>query len=125
MLAVKAITKTEVKKILNKEFELPEDYPLKGILKDVATTILKCAGNPCTGPKGIKDLLSAHCIESEEELQEDQWMLEIVNLIKDGWTVYFGGFSDEGGEDPVELMLCNSEVKIEKENLILRSEEGY
>jgi hypothetical protein len=125
MLAVKAITKAEVKKILNKEFELPEDYPLKGLLKDVATTIFNCAGSSYTGPKGIKDLLKSHYIESEEELQDDQWMLELVDLLKKGWTVYFGGFSDERGENPVELMLCNSEVNIEKENLILRSEEGY
>ena len=56
----------------------------------------------------------------EETLADNK---EVVQLIKDGWTVYEGSSSNEGyGVSP---WVCDEDFDFETEDLILRKEGGY
>jgi hypothetical protein len=122
VLMVKGATKTEVKKELDKAFELPKNYPLKSVLENLSETILACVGETYVGEKGKKALIKDNYVDSEEDLDDDT--RDLIKHLDEGWTVYIGGFSDEGTE-PDELMLCNAEIDYKSDNIILISPEGY
>lgn len=49
---------------------------------------------------------------------------KIKKLFNDGWEVFVGYFSDDGGEY-VEAMLCNVDLNYESNDLIIIHEGGY
>lgn len=53
----------------------------------------------------------------------EDYGVKLLELIQDGWDVYKGYASNEG--DAIEAYLCDVELNIKTDNLILEKEGGY
>ena len=53
-----------------------------------------------------------------------QYYKDIKSLMLNGFTVYMGSLTDEGGE-AMEALLCNTDLNYDSEHLVIRHEGGY
>lgn len=108
------------KEELNREmmyglFKITDDHPLRGMLQDVADTILRSAGKT-TREKVEEDYFNYY----EEKKQKYQRFLD------GDFHWYQGRFQDEGfGSEMVESYLCATSMNIETKDFVMIHEGGY
>ena len=49
--------------------------------------------------------------------------VRFIERLKEGWTVYCGGFADD--HNKLETFLCNSDIDYEDEEILIWQEGGY
>ena len=116
-------TAKQLEKKLQQVFNipLPENYPIKiGGLNKVSERFIYNLNE--TSFKSVKAYKKEFYIEDENDI--DKWHKKALTKIKDGWTIYTGGFADDGGED-IDPILCNSDIEYEDEEIVIFQEGGY
>lgn len=100
---------------------LPEENALSGIVADLLEELV------------MEIVSSANAtFETEEDVRglymgdydEDDWVPTELALIRRGFTVYRGYWSDEGSGS-METMLCDRSLNFDSENFVIEHEGGY
>ena len=52
-----------------------------------------------------------------------EWIKELETYKEKGWSVFRGGFCDDGSE--TERLLCDSALEIDKEDIYFKNDSGY
>lgn len=103
-------------------FMIPETSPVYDLNYSIADFIASAAR-----PTSIPDLLSDYGYKTVEEALEDGCggdLETVVQYAAEGFDVYRFHASDDNG-DGVETMLCNTELDIHTEGLVLVGGRGY
>lgn len=108
------------KKELTKEtlfelLKLDEEHPLKDIMNLIADCIINCI--EC---ENFEDYVKEWYSDYNEEISK-----EYLELSKKFPYFYEGSFSTEGYDNPMEAALCNMDLNIETDDLVIKHEGGY
>ena len=119
-------TKKKLHKKLEEVFKTPSNYPIQDLGDEVVSTIMGCLRGDGYG-EDTDSGDSFSTIEEYQEFCEEQYIdtpdPEIVELIKQGFTVYVGEFcSDEGG---IENILCETQLRYKDDELVIIHDGGY
>ena len=110
---------TDVMEDLEPLFKLPDSFPLKDLDDALCRTIMRCIDSR---EKLVTISDFTKWIE-EEEFESDKTKEKVLELINKQFTVYFGSFSTEN--DPIESLLCDSDLNFESDNLYIQHEGRY
>jgi hypothetical protein len=113
---------------LHKAFKEMEEKEMKkgGLFSDFIKTaldVLEHNADELTEER-VKDDFGVDSVD-EYITEGYQYSKDIKRLIKEGFTIYIGELSDEGGDGPEEAMLCNTDLNYESKNLVILHEGGY
>jgi Zn/Cd-binding protein ZinT len=114
--------KGNLRKGLEEAFTIPTGYPVKLDTKEIVKTFMSNIDHE----KGmtVKDIEQYFGEDYNEDPTESPEVTKYKNLKKEGYSISFGSFSDEGNSG-IETFLCDSEIKWDKENLKIEKESGY
>jgi hypothetical protein len=112
ILAVKGNIKVELAKLF-------KDFPLKNFVTSLQYICTNKNNGKIKNFSDLKIYAEKQCMD-----EDDEQYLQIVDYLKDGYTVYNGIFSDDSG-DALESYLCNEDINIDTPNLKLISAGGY
>ena len=111
--------KTELKKKIEEVFDkLPENYPIK--FPKMSPTIMNGIDKEVKSKKQYAQYLG---YDNFSEAEDEMWE-EYVEYLNKGWTLYFGGFSDDGGEE-FDAFLCNSDINYKDDEMYFHQDGGY
>ena len=106
---------------------VPESAPGHEMFLEIAETMVSCAKRSyCNGgkPHTVESLLKDYGYDTVEEAAESgEGAWEIIQLVEAGFTVYSGLAGNEDGG--AEAMLCDMEIDIATDDLVVRGGGGY
>lgn len=110
IVAAKGIDEEDVLIFLQEIFAVPEEFSIKNLGKDIAELWIR--NMKLTSIKKYVDWFDPD--------ENDKFL----NLYKDGWKVYTGSFSNEV-DDPLEYLLCDTDLYYTSDNLIIEHAGGF
>jgi hypothetical protein len=117
--------KTEPEEAVRKAFSVSDDHPLKGLVDQFCKTVLRTAD--IMTKEQYADDYTGEVPKTDEEWEEfwkhDAPEPKAKELYDRDWTVFHGYFSDE--DYGLECGLCNMDLNIDKDNLVMIHEGGY
>lgn len=97
-----------------KTFEIGENSPLYNMASELAGYLAENVGQIT-----MDTIKNDYTWKGEIE----DYGIKLLELIQDGWDVYKGYASNEGGS--IEAYLCDVDLNIKTDNLIIEKEGGY
>jgi hypothetical protein len=115
---------TDPEEAIREAFLLPKGHPMEGLVNQICRAVLR-NGDIMTKEE-YADNYWGEIPKTEEEWDKfwkDSQYPQAKELYDKGWSVFHGYFSDEDGG--LESGLCNTDINIESDNLVMIHEGGY
>jgi len=114
-----------VKGDLSKELEKLEKKEKKsgGLFSSLISSAIAVIEQNCHEFDENEALLEYGC-EDPKEFYKEYEGKKIKSLLDEGYKVYTGSWSDDGGE-PIEAVLCNTDFNYKSKTLVILHDGGY
>ena len=111
----------KLEKVFGLNYDLSgKPYPIKAFDLNIGKHIYKTLDDGIsTKEEYLKEIYS-----TEEKARQSEDYSKNLDFIENGFTIYMGGFSDEGYGD-LDQFLCKSEISYEDSELYIYQEGGY
>ena len=114
-------TREQLKTRLIEVFKVPEDYPIKEIAKEMSETIISCLEQDYKkGISTLKDYLTFMEDEYGGEPTE-----KALQYLQEEFSIYPGNFSNEGYDNALEPLLCDTDIYYKSDDLIIEHRGGF
>lgn len=117
IVAVKGNLKTELAKLEKKEKKS------NGLFSSLISEAVAVIETTCED-FNEQDVLDCYGHDTIEEFYSTPEGKRIKKLQDDGFKVYTGSWSDDGGE-PIEAVLCNTDFNYKSKTLVIIHDGGY
>lgn len=121
LMVLAGSTEEEIRAIIEKQVGEMKDFFIPGLRQQLIDTIMECKGykNDCI--RNLKFETEWNTDHSEHSTKEQE---RLQAMVDDKFDHYEGGFSDNG-DGPIQLWLCNTPFKIEKDDFFMENITGY
>lgn len=115
ILAIKG-PKNRLKSVLKESFAVPKGHPFEGIIQ----SITECFLEEVERAEVVDHEWIVDRYDWDPDHEEAKWLHK---LLADGYKVFEGSFTDE--DEAAEAMLCDMDLDIKTDNIIIKKEGGY
>ncbi len=114
----------DIKEIILGKMQVPETSMIFDMSQEMAELFAAAASDQLDIDEEIKDTKRYLKDYPSQDGWEKDWIKKLEEYKEKGWSVFRGGFSDNGTTG-AEMMLCYSDMKIEDNEIHFENEGGY